>query len=83
MTLNGLNLVLSVDLVEDGEPYEIRRTWRERFFTRPWQPLKTTRTVVPKIPCKGALQLGNTIVIHPATYEALKHSIEGPHIWQN
>jgi hypothetical protein len=27
-----------------------RRTWRERLFTRPWQPLRATNTVIVDVP---------------------------------
>jgi hypothetical protein len=71
--LIGMRIIESEYLVEDGNPYEVRRTWRERLFTRPWRPLRATRTVVPKMPLKGAVRLdARTLVMHPATYRELK-----------
>ena len=44
--LMGLRIIENPLMVEDGEPYEIRRTWRERLFSWPWRPLRATRMVV-------------------------------------
>lgn len=70
---NGMRVIESPFLEQDGAPYEVRRTWRERLFTRPWRPLVTTRTVVPKVPYKGAVQLNaHTLVMHPAMLRELR-----------
>lgn len=63
----SIRIIESELMVEDGEPYEVRRTWKERLFTRPWRPWKATRTVVPKVPMKGGYRLADgTIIVHPA-----------------
>ena len=72
MHFNGLQVITSVNLTVPGEPVEIPRSWRERLFTRPWQPLKRTRTVTPQIPHPGALIMRDKILMHPATYQKLK-----------
>lgn len=65
--MNGVRIIESVYLTEPGEPYKVRRTWRERLFSLPWQPLKATRTITPQVPMRGGYQLGDgTIVMHPA-----------------
>ena len=71
--LNGMRVIESVYLEEDGEPVQVRRSWRERLFSRPWRPLVSTRMVIPKIPYRGAVQLdANTLVMHPQTLQQLR-----------
>ena len=70
-------IVESALMVEDGEPYEKPRTWKERLFTRPWRPLKAMRWVMPKVPRSGAIQLPDgTLVMHP-TVAAKVRSVLG------
>jgi hypothetical protein len=72
-TFYGLRIIESVHLVQDGEPYEVRRSWRDRLFTRPWRPLVRTRTVVPKVPYRGALGINShTVAMHPETARRLR-----------
>ena len=67
----GMRVLESVDCVRDGEPYQVRRRWRDRLFSRPWRPWVATLTVVPKIP--HSLQLGpRTILAHPAIVRRLR-----------
>jgi len=76
MTFNGMNVMASEYLLEDGEPYQERRTWRERLFTRPWRPLQATRTVVPKVPStQGYILNGNTILMHPEQIAKLRQQL--------
>lgn len=76
-TFAGLRIIESPYLEEDGEPVTVRRSWRERLFSRPWRPFVTTRTVIPKIPYRGAVRLNQTtIVMHPATVLELKKSLD-------
>lgn len=73
LAFNGMRIVESVFLTEPGAPYQVRRTWLERLFTRPWTPMQTERTVVPRVPYRGAVQLNaTTLVMHPATLRQLK-----------
>lgn len=51
--------------VVDGEPMQVRRSWRERLLTWPWRPLQSTKTVIPKVPYQGAYQIGNRLLMHP------------------
>lgn len=69
----GLRIIESEHLTEAGEPYEVRRTWRERLLTRPFRPFVATRTVVPQVPYRGAFQLNaHTLVMHPAIVRQLR-----------
>lgn len=62
----GVRIVTSLLMVEDGEPYEVRRTWRERLFSTPWRPMRATRTVVPKVPKREAMRMPDgSLVMHP------------------
>lgn len=68
----GLKIVTNPLMVEDGEPFQERRSWKERLFSLPWHPMMKTRTVVPKIPKKEAVQMDDgTLVMHPAMAEEL------------
>ncbi len=72
----GMRIIWSEHLTQDGEPVEVRRSWRERLFSRPWQPFRATRTFIPKIPYRGALKLNeSTLIMHPATWQALQDGI--------
>jgi hypothetical protein len=79
LPINGMRIIESAYLEEDGEPYQVRRTWRERLFTRPWRPLVATRTVVPKVPFRGVIQLNaTTLVMHPVTLRQLRETLGNP-----
>lgn len=69
----GVRIVTSLLMVEDGAPYEVRRTWRERLFSTPWRPMRATRTVVPKVPKRGAMRMPDgSLVMHPARVAELR-----------
>ena len=60
-------------LIIDGPAYEAPRTWVERFFTLPWSPWKSTKTVIPKIPSPDIYKINtDCLVMHPATAVQLK-----------
>ena len=72
-----IRIIESVYLTEAGAPYELRRSWKERLFSRPWHPLKRTRTIVPQVPMKGGLQMPDgSIVMHPETARQLRKVLE-------
>ena len=80
MTFNGMRVIESPYLEQDGEPYEVRRSWRERLFTLPWRPFFVTRTIVPKVPYRGAVRLNaTTVVMHPATLRELREAQKSGH----
>lgn len=75
-TFGGVRIIESVYLTEAGEPYEVRRPWMERLFSRPWRPLQRTRTITPQVPMRGGLRMADgTIVMHPDTVRQLKAAI--------
>lgn len=78
MTFNGMRVIESVYLEQDGEPYTVTRGWRERLFSRPWRPFVATRIVVPKVPYRGAVRLdANTLVMHPQTLRQMREFTAG------
>lgn len=75
-TLAGVKIVLSVFLTED-ERYETLRTWTERLFSRPWQPLVKTKWAIRQVPARKALILADgTMILHPEIYRTM---LKGPH----
>lgn len=82
--LFGPVILESNDCVEDGEPVEVRRSWRERLFSWPWRPWCATKTVVPKVPMSGGYIIdghklggGRTrIIMHPKTAAAFRAELE-------
>ena len=69
-TINGLKFITSNILTIPGEPYQVKRTFKERFFSRPWRPLQAEKTIVPQIPDPKAVFMGNTVVMHPVVLRA-------------
>jgi hypothetical protein len=70
---NGMRVILSPLLEQFGAPYEERRSWWNRLFSRPWRPFQKTRTIIPRVPYEGAYQINkNTLVMHPVTFNKLK-----------
>ena len=73
----GVKIIVNENLTEDGEPYEITRTWKERLFTLPWKPLRKTKTVIPQVPSSQIYGLEDgTFVMHPETFRRLEVEIE-------
>lgn len=69
----SLKIIESFACVEDGTPYEVRRGWKERLLSRPWQPFMKTRTVIPKVPMQGGYLLGShSVVMHPMIAKQFK-----------
>lgn len=78
MPFGAIKIVESVYMVEDGEPYEDKRKWIERLFSLPWQPLKSHKTVIPRVPIQAALKMpGDIYVMHPELANRLRNSYEG------
>jgi len=75
-TCYDTKIFTDINLVEPGDPYEVSRTPRERWFTLPWQPLKKTKTVVPMVPSKKVYMLDDKMFMHPETLAALNSALE-------
>jgi hypothetical protein len=64
LRFSGIQLRESVTAVADGEPYWVKRTWRERLLSWPWRPWNDVRMIVPKVPAAYRLWDGSYLV-HP------------------
>ena len=69
-SIAGMPVFLS-DYVTIVTETEVVRTWRERLLTRPWQPLKKTKTVSQHIPSEDVYEVGGKLIMHPTTYYKL------------
>jgi hypothetical protein len=77
LTFGGMRIIESLLLEEDGEPIIVRRRWVERLFSWPWRPFVATRTIIPRIPYRGAVRVNETtLAMHPATFRRLKDSLQ-------
>ena len=56
----------------------IKRSWRERIFSRPWRPLQRTREIIRFIPDPHIYLIRgkNMIVAHPTTAIKLRQEIQ-------
>ena len=75
MTL-GLPVIESIYATVPGQPYPVRRSWRERWLTWPWHPFMTIRLVTPMVPTCYHTSFG--LVAHPAVIASLRRSQEAP-----
>jgi hypothetical protein len=72
-----------VVVVNPPEPR--RRSWRDRLFSRPWQPLRATEPG-PQHPLWGLVQgddgyrVGDTLYVSPEGYETLSVAAKLPRI---
>ena len=83
-TFNGLRVIESRFLQEDGEPQQVRKSWLTRLFSWPWRPWQATITVVPRLPYRGAFRLDqHQVMMHPETIRQLRRltepGTENPH----
>ena len=65
------DIIQDPSMLEDGEPLEVPRTWRERWFTLPWKPWKAAKTITPRVPSPSVSIFGNKLIGHPETIKAL------------
>jgi len=74
--VNGMRVFEDVSMTEDGIPYDVRKTWRERLLSWPWNPLKKFRRVVPQVPKKEAYVLSKKMmVMHPEMARQLREEL--------
>lgn len=66
LVISGFNIVPDI-YVSDTET--VKRSWRERLFSKPWEPLTNTKQVYcPRI----YVQNENTMIVSYQTYSILK-----------
>lgn len=80
-------LLTNSALVIDGEPTEVLRTWKDRWFSRPWRPWVKTWMYTPKIPDPNVYRIDPSeflfggesrpcLVMHPAIYAKVVKALE-------
>jgi hypothetical protein len=79
MEMYGYKFIESWLMTEPGKPYDVPRTWKERWFTRPWRPWKRTKTITPQVPMRRFFidSIRRTITGHPETIRAVKTELKG------
>lgn len=71
--ISGQVVIESTSMVEDGEPYSVARSWRERLFSLPFRPFDSCKLVTPKVPAKYSYRLPNgSWVMHPEMAKILR-----------
>jgi hypothetical protein len=60
---------------------EVPRSFRERWFTRPWRPLVKTKTVTRQ--CPAIYKLLNAYYAHPECMFELQRLLEGRPVLKN
>lgn len=76
MLYNGMKITTNPNLVVLGPPVTRRRTWKERLFSRPWRPWKSTITERPLVPDREVYCSGlDTLVMHPVVAAELRRAI--------
>lgn len=56
---------------------EVRRTWRERLFSRPWRPWERTKFVTRQVPDDTVYFIRGRIVCHPIVRSQMERVIRG------
>lgn len=72
----GLQVIEDPNMTEPGAPIVVLRTFRERWFSRPWRPFRYTKTIVPQVPMRTTYVLEDRFVImHPAMAARLRQEV--------
>lgn len=72
MTFAGLKIITTPELMERGEPIQVRYTWRERLISWPWRPWVATYTRIPLVPSSRIYRMGHSLVMHPQMVDRLR-----------
>lgn len=74
---SGVKIFTSPHLTE-RKHYFVKRTWKERLFSRPWKPFKKTNTLYYDAPRTDYLVYddGRTIICHPVMKDALEQELK-------
>jgi hypothetical protein len=75
-TLFGFKVIKTTFCSHSGEPCKAIRTFRERFFSTPWNPFCKTKTITPCVPDRIIRidRINKKIYMHPAIWEEIKIS---------
>lgn len=73
MNISGIEVIESHLMVKPGPPAQMKRTWRERLFSRPWTPRVKFKTYIPMVPRDDIFKTpSGALIMHPAIAEKLR-----------
>ena len=64
-TIHGYRVVYSPFLTVSGEPYEVKRTFKERWFSLPWKPFKKVKLITTQVPSREVIRNNGVLYAHP------------------
>ena len=67
----GMKIIENHHLMVFGEPVQIKRGIKERLFSWPWNPFKSTKTFIPLVPSREVIYSGGFYIMHPNTKKQL------------
>ncbi|QBJ04482.1 hypothetical protein HOV23_gp091 [Pseudomonas phage Lana] len=73
--LNGVRIIATPSMT-DSKTEEVPRSWKERLFSLPWQPLKKVRYVTTQVPSDQIIRFQDTFFAHPALIEKIEAAIK-------
>ena len=74
-TFGGIQVIEGVNMTVAGELYEVSRTWKDRVFTWPWNPLRKTYTIIPQVPSDEIIRFKDKMVCHPTIANKLRQEL--------
>lgn len=67
--------IIESNLMVDVELKTFNRLWRERLFSWPWKPWKTTKTIQVTRPSEKIMWIGDKMICHPSIARRLKEAL--------
>lgn len=56
------------------EPKQVKRSWKERLFERPWRPFKKFKTIM--IPSEKIYEVGGAFICHPEMKQKIEQRLK-------
>ena len=72
----GKQIITSVYLTKTSDPLSVKRTWKERLFSRPWKPWQATKMITIQVPSDEVLVMMDRIIMHPEMFRRLQTKLE-------
>jgi len=76
MNISGIPVFIDDHLVIDDGFESVKRTWKERLFSRPWNPIKSTKFINKYKPDTTIYKSYFGYTMHPSIYDKLKKEID-------
>lgn len=78
MRYEGFKLIESFGVVEPGDLVKERKTLKERFFKKPWNPFNSYKIIIPMVPIEQCLvdTKNNLIVAYPDIIKKIKEKFK-------